>query len=301
MCSAPSRDRLASTSAMIAFRDRPAPFGPSCIRPWTLVAITNSSRTAEVPQGPADDLLAGAGGVHIRCVEKVDPRLNCLTDQRSAALLVQRLRVGATLRVAEAHAAQHEPRNLQPRAPQTYVFHRSSSLLWPRRSSAAITGSCFRSEACAWTDGGKRGRFYASASRRPRSRTLLQTRSQSPSAVMSGVWPAPSSVGRGMNAVPSPARWANGRSRLRAAAYRGSCRPRSRTTPSGAVIGEAIRTRPRGYGHQLTVAPPASQAESVSSQASSLRTGRSWTPPHILRPGHVGQALDGRHACDRNA
>jgi hypothetical protein len=150
-------------------------------------------------------------------------------------------------------------------------------------------------------DGGKRGRFYASASRRPRSRTLLQTRSQSPSAVMSGVWPAPSSVGRGMNAVPSPARWANGRSRLRAAAYRGSCRPRSRTTPSGAVIGEAIRTRPRGYGHQLTVAPPASQAESVSSQASSLRTGRSWTPPHILRPGHVGQALDGRHACDRNA
>jgi hypothetical protein len=57
-------------------------------------------------------------------------------------------------------------------------------------------------------------------------------------------------------------------------------------------------TRPGGCGHQLTVAPPASQAKSVSSQASSLRTGRSWTPPHILRAGHVGQALDGRHACD---
>ena len=40
-------------------------------------------------------------------------------------------------------------------------------------------------------------------------------------------------VGRGMNAVPSPARWANVRWRLRAAAYRGSCRPRSRTMPSG--------------------------------------------------------------------
>src|SRR5215203_1833692 len=141
MCSAPSRDKLASTSAMNAFRDRPAPFGPSCIRPWTLVAITNSSRRPKSLRPPADDLLARAGGVHVRCVEKVDPRLNCLTDQRSAALLVQCPRVGATLRIAEAHAAQHEPRNLQPRAPQTYVFHRASSLLWPRRSSAAITGS----------------------------------------------------------------------------------------------------------------------------------------------------------------
>src|SRR5215218_5390609 len=161
---------------MIAFRDRPAPFGPSCIRPWTLVAITNSSRGPEVPQGPSDDLLAGAGGVHVRCVEKVDPRLNCLTDQRSAALLVQCPRVGATLRVAEAHAAQHEPRNLKPRAPQTYVFHRSSSLFGQAQLSShhrlVNSLSCFRSEACAWTDGG------------------IQTKSQSPSAVMSCVWPA---------------------------------------------------------------------------------------------------------------
>jgi hypothetical protein len=37
-----------------------------------------------------------------------------------------------------------------------------------------------------------------------------------------------------------------------------------------------------------------SQAESVSSQASSLRTGRSWTPPHIHGRGRVGGALDGR-------
>src|SRR5829696_5885905 len=118
---------------MIAFRDRPAPFGPSCMRPWTLVAITNSSRRPEVPQGPSDDLLAGTGGVHVRCVEEVDPRFECLTDQRSAALLVQCPGVGATFRVPEAHAAEHEPRNLQSRAPQTHVFHRSSSLLWPRR------------------------------------------------------------------------------------------------------------------------------------------------------------------------
>ena len=42
----PSRRRLASISAMIALRDSPAPFGPSRIRPWTLVAITTSSRRA---------------------------------------------------------------------------------------------------------------------------------------------------------------------------------------------------------------------------------------------------------------
>jgi hypothetical protein len=32
---------------MIALRERPAPFGPSCIRPCTLVASTISSRRAK--------------------------------------------------------------------------------------------------------------------------------------------------------------------------------------------------------------------------------------------------------------
>src|SRR5687768_3761309 len=84
---------------------------------------------AEVIQGSSDDLLAGTGGVHVRCVEEVDPRFECLTDQRSAALLIQCPGVGATFRVPEAHAAEHDPGNLQSRAPQTHVFHRSSSLL----------------------------------------------------------------------------------------------------------------------------------------------------------------------------
>jgi hypothetical protein len=35
-----------------------------------------------------------------------------------------------------------------------------------------------------------------------------------------------------------------------------------------------------------------SQAESVNSQASSLRTERSWTPAHIHGASHVGRALD---------
>jgi hypothetical protein len=53
-----------------------------------------------------------------------------------------------------------------------------------------------------------------------------------------------------------------------------------------------------GLKHHLRVNPPASQAEIVSSQASSLRTGRSWTPAHVHGPGRVGRAVDGRHACD---
>jgi hypothetical protein len=71
---------------------------------------------AEVAQGSADNLLAATCGVDVCCIEKVDPRLDCLTDQRSAALLVQGPGVGATLRIAKAHTAQHKPRNLQPGA-----------------------------------------------------------------------------------------------------------------------------------------------------------------------------------------
>ena len=44
--------------------------------------------------------------------------------------------------------------------------------------------------------------------------------------------------------------------------------------------------------------PASSQAESLSGQASSLRTGRLWTAGHIHSPGHAGRAPVGRHACD---
>ena len=44
--SVPRRFRLASIAAKIAFLDRPAPFGPLCIRPLTLVASTTSPRRA---------------------------------------------------------------------------------------------------------------------------------------------------------------------------------------------------------------------------------------------------------------
>jgi hypothetical protein len=43
--------------------------------------------------------------------------------------------------------------------------------------------------------------------------------------------------------------------------------------------------------------PQCSPGNRLSSQASSLRTGRSWTPPYIHGPGHAGRAIDGRPAC----
>ena len=42
----PRRRRLWSISVMIALRDKPQPFGPWRIWPWTLVATTSSSRSA---------------------------------------------------------------------------------------------------------------------------------------------------------------------------------------------------------------------------------------------------------------
>ena len=42
-----NRRRLLSISAIIAFLDSPAPFGPGLIRPWTFVATTTSSRRAK--------------------------------------------------------------------------------------------------------------------------------------------------------------------------------------------------------------------------------------------------------------
>jgi hypothetical protein len=43
----PSRRRLASTSVMIAFRERPIEFGPLRLEWKTLVATTTSSRFAK--------------------------------------------------------------------------------------------------------------------------------------------------------------------------------------------------------------------------------------------------------------
>jgi hypothetical protein len=78
------------------------------MRPWTLVAITNSSRRPKSFRArPMISSLLPAEYTFC-CVEEVDPLFECLTDQRSAALLVECPRVGATFRVAEAHAGIDE-------------------------------------------------------------------------------------------------------------------------------------------------------------------------------------------------
>jgi hypothetical protein len=56
-----------------------------------------------------------------------------------------------------------------------------------------------------------------------------------------------------------------------------------------------------GLKHHLRVNPPASQAEIVSGQASSLPTGRSWTPAHVHGPAARGEQLMDDMLATRNA
>ena len=119
----PSRLRLASISAKIAFRDRPAPFGPVRIRPCTLVAITTSSRARVVEQRPADDLLAGAVGIDVGGVEEVDAEVERLLDERPALRLAERPGVVAAVGLAVAHAAEAEARDLEAGAAEAGGRH----------------------------------------------------------------------------------------------------------------------------------------------------------------------------------
>ena len=123
----PSRRRLWSISARMALRDRPAPFGPGRIRPWTLVAITTSSRLAMSWSARPTDLLAGAVGVDVGGVEEVDAKPERPLDERSGRLLVEGPGMTATARIAVAHAAQADPRDFEAGLPQPHVLHASSS------------------------------------------------------------------------------------------------------------------------------------------------------------------------------
>jgi hypothetical protein len=71
--------------------------------------------------------------------------------------------------------------------------------------------------------------------------------------------------------------------------------PRTATPSKGTQ--QALKRPPPRLKRHLTVGSSASQPEIVSSQASSLQTGRSWTHPHVHQPRHGGRALGRRHAC----
>ena len=113
---------------MIALRDSPRPFGPSRITPVHLGGQHDLVAAGEVLQRPAGDLLAGPQRVHVRGVEEVDPGLDGLPDQRAAGFLVQRPRMTAAARLAEAHAAQADAGHVHPRPAQRHVLHARSSV-----------------------------------------------------------------------------------------------------------------------------------------------------------------------------
>ena len=74
--------------------------------------------------GLAQVLLARARRVGVRRVEEIDAQVERVADDRPALLRVQRPGVHLARRVAKAHAADAQPRNLDARMPQFCVFHK---------------------------------------------------------------------------------------------------------------------------------------------------------------------------------
>src|SRR6185503_10461364 len=62
-------------------------------------------------------------GIGVRGVEEVEAELEGAADEGPALLLVERPRMSAPLRHAEAHASQAEPGDVEPRAAELDVVH----------------------------------------------------------------------------------------------------------------------------------------------------------------------------------
>lgn len=119
----------------------------------------------EIGQCLADDLLAGAVGVHVGGVEEGDAGLQRLPDQRTRGRLVEGPLVRAPVGHAVGHAAQADPRHVQTRRTELHVLHRCRSRL--RRSPLP-------------------GRAYVFARARPRPGQRRWTRSRARSQPNSG-------------------------------------------------------------------------------------------------------------------
>jgi len=89
------------------------PGQPGAIRPLPhrvaeLGGYDDGVAVGEVIQCPAEDLFAGALGVHAGRVEEVDTGLEGVLDQGAALLLAQRPHRMASLRLPVGHAAQSD-------------------------------------------------------------------------------------------------------------------------------------------------------------------------------------------------
>jgi hypothetical protein len=80
----------------------------------------------EVVQGAAQDLLAGAEGVHVRGVEEVDARVQGVLDQGAAVLLAEGPDRMAALGLAVRHGPDGDRGDFQAAVAELDVAHEGS-------------------------------------------------------------------------------------------------------------------------------------------------------------------------------
>ena len=81
----------------------------------------------EISERSADDLLARADGVDVRRVEEVDAGVEGILDETSTGVLVERPRVVAGHRIAEAHASDADAGDLEAGTAELGVLHACAS------------------------------------------------------------------------------------------------------------------------------------------------------------------------------
>ena len=96
----------------------------------------------EVPERPADDLLARPARVDVRGIEEVDPGVERAADKRPALVLLQRPGVRPSCRVAIGHAAEANARHFEAGRPELGVLHRVPSVAPARGGRIARWSRC---------------------------------------------------------------------------------------------------------------------------------------------------------------
>ncbi len=109
-----AHDRLARQPAAIW----PRPHTPVDLgRDHDLVAVR------EIPDRPAEDLLAAAERITVRGIEEIDAALKCPLDEGAGLLLAEAPGMVAAIGRAVAHAAETNPRHFEAGATEFHIFH----------------------------------------------------------------------------------------------------------------------------------------------------------------------------------